>query len=318
MKLRLYLGLVISLFSMVGHAMVTDWQSFQIRDGHIMVPSKVEGIEGFALIDSASKLNMLNQQFIAAHDLKLEFGAAIKFAAIDRKSSVNGVNVTQKRLHGSERIPLANNVNISIFDNDYKLNHLAAHDIGAPEIQLVLGTPFWEQFIVQIDYPNRQLRFATRDSLNLKKLQNVNSQANFNSGLPMVEVELDGQEPAWLVLDTSETGALYLERKMASANGWLDEYPTVQQKSNDLVKSANVDTFNLPTIKIGPYQLENVLVAVPTDNSGLKLAKAPEASTGTRISRTKKVDGVLGFDVLQHFVLTLDTKNGLAHFGLPK
>lgn len=84
--------------------------------------------------------------------------------------------------------------------------------------------------------------------------------------------------------------------------------------------SAGTDVFYLPTMTIGPYTLENVRVSVPAEGGKVNLQqyRPDDWSTGTKIKRSKAADGILGYEILKHFVVTIDYKRSLLNLDVPR
>jgi hypothetical protein len=79
---------------------------------------------------------------------------------------------------------------------------------------------------------------------------------------------------------------------------------------------AITESFRIPEFKIGPFVLEDVLVSIPAEGQSANL-QSQYSTSGSRI-RGRKVQGLIGYDVLQHFLLTIDYKGGHVHLGLPE
>ena len=70
----------------------------------------------------------------------------------------------------------------NLFGFDTELQDVADLNLGRPELQLILGAGFLRQFIVQFDYPNQRMRLLTRDMADMKKLSNVKSKPDQETG----------------------------------------------------------------------------------------------------------------------------------------
>ena len=66
-------------------------------------------------------------------------------------------------------------------------------------------------------------------------------------------------------------------------------------------------------ITVGPYELENVLVSIPAAGQDPELFEKT-TEIGTRISSRQASAGLLGYEILQHFVVTVDYHRGHVHF----
>ena len=56
-----FLGLLLLALAFTSHAEVTDWIPFELDSGHVRITVEVDGIEGNAIIDSGSQLNVINK-----------------------------------------------------------------------------------------------------------------------------------------------------------------------------------------------------------------------------------------------------------------
>ena len=287
------------LFSLNTFA-VTNWVDFEIINGHINLPVTIKGVEGRAILDSGAQLNAINLSFINRHGFEFPKGG---------KVNVEGI-------YGTETRRLFNNVQAKLFNTDLELDNLAGLRLGHHEVQLLLGAGLLEKFIFQIDYPNSRLRLFERGSVDLAKLENIQMQIDRGSGQPIVKVDLNGQKDAWLILDTGNNGGLFLKRTLATDSNWLELYGS----QSSLIAGANnigvVDNFRLPEVKFGPFTIENVQVSVPADGQ-TESVSGQESISFSRI-KGKNIKGLVGYDVLKHFVLTIDYKSGHLHVGLPE
>jgi len=183
--------------------------------------------------------------------------------------------------------------------------------------KLILGAPFLEQYVFQFDYPNKRMRLITRDSINLKKQKNVKSQRDFKTGDPIVRASLNDEKDIWLLLDTGNTGGVLIERKIANGRGWLKKYPTEMIGSRGATETGQIERFNLPKFEIGGFELGNVIVSVPAKGKTLEIFKR-EGKVGSHLGQSRtKSKGILGYDVLRHFIVTIDYQGGHVHLEAP-
>ena len=77
--------------------------------------------------------------------------------------------------------------------------------------------------------------------------------------------------------------------------------------------SGRMQQFNLPTITFGAFDIADTIVWVPAEGETTALFEK-RSSTGSRIKRNRRnSQGLLGYDVLKHFVVTIDYKSGYVH-----
>ncbi len=294
--------IVLSLFfySVKSVAGATQWIDFTLENGHVKIPVAVADIDGYALLDTGAQLNAINPRFINKHQLSFNKG---------KKVRVQGV-------YGIEDKTSYNNVPTSFFGISTELDNLTEVNLGFHTTSLLFGAGFFQQFAMQLDYPNQKMRLITHDAIKLHELENIKMQTQKGSGMPIVEVGLQDGETVWLLLDTGNNGGLVIERKVARKMGWLDNLDVEAGISMGANTLATTESFRIPSLKFGPYELENVLVSVPAEGQTAYLESQYEA-TGSRI-KGRKVQGLIGYDVLKHFLITIDYKNGHAHIGLPE
>lgn len=282
------------------YAAVTPWLDFELDNGHIKIPVTVSGIEAKAILDSGAQINAINQSFINKH--KLKYGS--------------GQKVIIKGVYGQEKKSTYNNVPTELFGTQFKLDSLVSSRLGNANNALLIGGGFFNKFIVQIDYPNKKMRLLTRDAVNLKKLKNIEMKAHRETGMPIVKVNLNNEKNVWLLLDTGNSGGLFLKRSIATGNGWLEKYSAEGSVAMGVNTFGINETFHLPSLKFGPFELENILTSVPAEGQKTQNFSSNNGSI-SRI-KGKNIKGLLGYDILKHFLITLDYKGGKMHVGLPQ
>jgi len=272
----------------------SKWIDFEIENGLITLPVVVSGIHGKAIIDTGAQVNAINQSFIDRYHLELNKGGTAK---------VTGV-------YGEELRTYYNDVPTKLFDAGLELDQLTSMRIGHYSNILLLGGGFLKEFIFQIDYPNSRMRLFKRDSLDLYRLKNIKAQIDRGSKHPVVKVNLNNEKDVWLVLDTGNSGGIFLKRSAATSEGWLEKFVTKSTLVQGVLDVGQQEVFALPEVTFGPFVLENVAISVPM--------KGQSENISTSHSYGKNVKGLLGYDVLKHFVLTIDYKTGYMHVGLPE
>lgn len=285
-----------SLTAQPAFAGATEWVDIEVVDGRLLVETEIAGISGYSLIDTGAQINAINGAFLAAMEHKFKQGRSIK---------ISGAFGTSHR-RAYHEIP------VKIFGSEIKFHDLIELDFGSSDIQLIIGANFLKSFIFQFDYPNQRIRIITRDSLNLKKIKNIDSRKSSQGGSILVKVGLGERTDAWLTMDTGANGGIVVDRDLAKRLHWLDTYATVESEVSGVNSSGNMEHFRVPSIEFGPVTIENVLVSIPAQGESMTLFET-YAPIGTRIGRGRKSKGLLGYDILQHFVVTIDYKHGHVH-----
>lgn len=276
---------------------VTKWVPFDLYHGHILMDAEIDGRPATALIDSGAEGFGIHEDFLAEH------GQHFKRGMNDDKVLVTGISGTQTKQ------PVYD-VPITLFGSGFNLDYVVPGAFGP--YQLLIGQEFFNFSIVQIDYPNQRMRLVTRDAMELKKFANLKVRRPDNRGAPLVRVDINGDTKQWLMMDTGSNGGLYLPRWMAEKNGWLDKYSTEPGRSRGVHgRTVKTERFTMPRLTLGPYTLEDVPVTVPAEGE-------PDVFGGSRAGEPsfQMAKGLIGYDVLKHFVFTMDLKKKLLHLGL--
>lgn len=216
-----------------------------------------------------------------------------------------------KGAFGVEKRKTFNNLTVDLYGSSFELNRVVESNLGHHSRGMIIGAPFIASFIVQLDYPNNRMRLMTRDVLELSKSENVPIRRHKASGQPLIEVEVNGNA-LWLLLDTGSNGGVLIDRRVASKLDLLDEVVEAGV-SRGINSSAVTETAIIDNLKIGPYELENVSVRFVADGFNSNVSNNMR-ETGSRIISSRQ-DGILGYDILKHFLVILDYKKGQAHFG---
>lgn len=296
--MKFAITVVFLVLSMDASAAVSNWVPFNSEDGHISIPVTVNGVETRALLDSGAAGNGISERFLSDHDIEYKRG---------RQVIVSGIA-------GERKVALINGLEIGMFGVEFEFNQMMPVRLRNADVLIGLG--FFNNFILQIDYPNSQLRIITHDSLKLKKIANVRMKKAAGSPQPIVKVDMNGEASLWLTLDTGNNTGILIPRRSATRFDWLEKYGTTEARLAGVTKVANVEQFNLPELTIGPIVLENVIVIVPDEGERTNVGKEVRPHVGTRLKKTSS-DGILGYDVLKHFVVTIDYKRSFLHLGVP-
>ena len=298
MALRALMYLVLLAGSCSAYAGgATPWLDFELKDGHISFPVTISGHPTYAILDSGAHSNGINKAFIGKHDLEYP--------------RIGKVNV--KGVFGKERRDKLADIPVGIFGTTMEFDNVVELNLGHNSKGLLLGSPLFQGNIMQINYPEQKLRLINRDLLKLSELENIRMTEQGGSGMPLVQVKLNGRT-AWLILDTGNAGGIMIERGLADGLGLTNDSNAVNL-SGGATTMSSVESTRIEEVEFGPFTLENVLVSFNAEGSSINL-KSQYEETGSHI-KGKKVRGLIGYDVLKHFVLTMDYGRGQMHVGLP-
>ncbi|MEC8059772.1 MAG: aspartyl protease family protein, partial [Pseudomonadota bacterium] len=129
------------------------------------------------------------------------------------------------------------------------------------------------------------------------------------------KVRLNDEHNTWLMVDTGATGSTLLDRGIATKRGWLNKFPNEVVLGRGVISVGQLERFRLPSLKIGDFEIADTLVSVPAAGQKLELFRK-ETRTGSNLKRIRsKSKGILGYDVLKHFVVTIDYRIGKVHLA---
>ena len=296
--MKFLIAVIALLLSIDAGAAVSKWIPFDSDGGHITIPVTVNGIETRAILDSGAAGNGISERFLENNELDFKYG---------RQAVLQGVA-------GERKVRLIDGLEIGMFGAEFKIDQMMPVRLHATDVLIGLG--FFNNFILQIDYPNSQLRIVTHDSLDMKKLANVRMKKAAGSPQPIVNVDMNDEATLWLTLDTGNNTGILIPRRSATRFDWLEKYGATESRVTGVTTSTAVERFRLPELTIGPVVLESVMVIVPDEGEQTNVGKGVRAKLGTRIKKTSS-DGILGYDVLKHFVVTIDYKRSFLHLGVP-
>jgi len=295
---RMLVALLLMAWVSSAAANVSPWIPFENANGHITIPVTINGEATTAMLDSGAFGNGIARSFLSRHEGGYTSG---------KKQRLRGVN-------GTYEVRLVNGIQIGMFGSEFELNEIMPLNLYTSD--LLIGLPFFNNFILQIDYPNERLRIIQRDALDLKPMSNVKMKRGRGSSMPLVRARLNGEYSPWLVFDTGSNGGLFLKRGDAERFGWLEDFASHESRVAGVGRVASTERFYLPTVEIGPFTLENVIVAVPAEGEKTTVGKASSADLSTRM-QTASADGIVGYEVLKHFVVTIDYKRNLLNLEPP-
>lgn len=267
-------------------AWLTQWFPFEIVEDWIQVPIEVAGVPTTAMFDTGANVQVIDRAFAAANGIKI--------------SSVDRVEI--QGAFSKKRLPLAVRVPITLFGAPLTLRSVPVGDTG--DAKIVIGTGVLSSFILQIDYPNSRIRFASFDALALDDSANVEMHRERGEGLPAVRATVDG-EKVWLMLDSGFNGPLLLSRRFVAERQWEEE-------SGEIIFDAHgnfaaMDRYRVPLLQLGPFDIRGV--------SAIVRREGPERLANLSSVR---VSGILGAEVLRQFLVTLDLKHRRMHIAPSK
>jgi hypothetical protein len=279
---------------------VSAWVPLEVRDGKLIFPVEIAGVAGNAMFDTGAEGSSVSTDFVARAGLALA----------GPKYMVRGAGSTD------HTVSSVSTLRIELFGADFKLRAVPALPHGE---DLIIGVGFLKAGVLQLDYPNGRMRLATRDAVDLARVSNVAMKLEEGTALPAIEVTIDGMR-RWMLFDTGNTGPIIARRALAEQGDWIARFKRAESAFTDINAAVvATDLLVLPSVKIGPYELEGVPVAIPAEGADLFLSERERLGPvqGSHIKRGVRTSGIVGYEVLRHFVVTVDYERQEMHVAAP-
>ena len=259
-----------------------DWIGVRLAGGrHIFIDGRLNGVETEFVLDSGAGITVVDRAF--ADEVGLSGDGAI--GAEGTGGTVSATLVPDVRLDvAGVRL---DGVTVAVID----LRGMTAQ-FGI-DMSVILGKELFNQAIVDIDYPNHQVRVRNPSGASVDDGARIVPLIPGSSGHRMVELSVEGRAPAPFVLDTGSGGTLTLFEAYAREHGLLDR-PLVSSSASGGVGGITVQSLiTLDAVEIGGV----TLTSVPADIH-------VEANQGA--FDTRDMAGNLGGGILSRFLVTFD------------
>ncbi len=297
---RARLGILIGLlFILVSSPVLSSddqgWIPFSVRGGHIVLDAKVNGHPARAILDSGATLGAVSEGFAEQADIETDGRQEIRVLGV----------YGDRRVFGSHRF------NLELGEQEISVAGLPV--VPGDGFDLLLGRPMFDHGIVQIDYPNERVRFLRAGSVDFES--NVNVRRD-REGQILVEATINDQS-ALLLFDTGNSGVTLLTHQFVRRHD-LDEFevPAAHVHGRGIVESGDINLLRLDSARIGPFPFDGFLAGYLPEAKGWLDGQRPVPGTRIR-QRHVNFDGMLGYEVLHNFLVTIDFSNARLHLHLP-
>ncbi|PCH61446.1 MAG: hypothetical protein COC19_04760 [SAR86 cluster bacterium] len=288
MKIKIIIS-VLSIFLFANATLAADncYEFIQQEQG-ISIAITVSGLETRALLNTSLMPIWMSRTL--ADKLSLEIEAAP--AGGGRRGSM-------------PRLDSVNDVPIEVFDQSMNMDQMFVRDI--PGEMIGLSVLNFKELLVQIDYPQSNICFLPRASMDLEGAQNINMRSA-TTGAPAIEVSLNAGATVWLELQIDSPAALSIDYQLARDLNFIDEVDATGQHAS-LTATAE-------TLQLGPFDLGNIAVAFPAEATRKRqMSRGVMRATSGR--RGVETHGAVGHEIFKHFVLTIDFKEEHMHIWAP-
>ena len=263
------------------------WMPFKESNGHIAFDVRVNGQAASAIFDTGADASVISEGLARRAEINLNRGDSIRLVGI----------------HGQGTIPTSRRFTLEMAGQEVELDRVPV--APAPGFDVVFGRPMAESSVVQIDYPNQRIRFIRRDAVEFEG--NVELR-NTRRGAPMVRARILDAD-LWMLLDTGNAGPTVLKRKVVRHRD-LEQFEVqgVTGNATGAFTTAELHLLQIPGFKLGPYEFDSLLASYNAEsNDGFD---GQESRTGSRLNSDRSpYDGILGYEVLRNFMVTMDLKD---------
>jgi len=256
---------------------------FQMRRGHVMVPSQVTNSAPlWLLLDTGYSMTMLHPEHVAAFELRR-----------------TGRRVTIVGIAGEEQTEIFEGPEFQFGDASWRPRRVAALPNSSPSRSRrrdgILGSGFFRRFVVEIDSQTHQLRLHEPGTFVYTGSGEI-LPMRFTGDTPMVEatVQLPNQTEvkARFEIDTGCDGAICLGRHFVEAHGLAPTNSLTGPGGNrsGVGGATRTRESHLPRVRLGRLVVERPEASLFLEGSPVE---PPQA-------------GHFGWDLLRNFTVILD------------
>lgn len=271
------------------------WMPLASDHGELTIEISVNGEPARVLLDSGAQLNAVSTRYAKRAGIKADHHSRARVTGVFGEQEVYRSQTFRMDVGGAV-VPMTGMTMMPRMRHD-----------------MIFGQAFFESLTVQIDYPGNRIRFLPSDAVNFEP--NLDFRWGRNNQ-PLVRVRIN-ERKAWMLLDTGNSGICVLTRDTVRRHDF-DEYTVEEARltGRGINTSGDMNLLLLDSLELGPYQFSEFIAAYSSQrNRGLDGRRSREIS---RIKRAKTAyDGILGYEVMRNFVVTMDLKNKRVHFALP-
>jgi|GEM_PF-1843480 len=272
------------------------WIRFDNSRGWIEFTVRVNGVPARAMLDSGASSNAISRRLVERAGVSLNMTNQVR---------VRGV-------YGQRNVPVSGEFELRFGSATVPMRGALVLPGSSPD--LILGVGLFQASVVQIDYPNKRIRFLNRDAVDFKGNIRVRTQGGRS---PQVATELKGRR-VWMLLDTGNSGSTLIKSSLVRRMG-LDQYQVDQPGRTGFgaVASGRSRLLHIPDFQLGPFPFETLLASY-IEEGGRDGFEGRQSGYGSRIRQDNApYDGILGSEVLKNFIVTADLRRREVHFALP-
>ena len=240
------------------------WQAFEIRNGHIALPVTVNGVDGWAMLDTGATGLSVNEELYNNQQLMQT-----------RQYTRGAFSIKRDRA--------ARRAEVDILGYTQVFRDIHAASLG--DFLLLIGRDFFADYLLQLDYPNQRMRMLERAAIPESEFGNIPARRGRFGVMVQLEVP-DTDNTFWVDLDTGNNDGIVTSRSAAARNGLLTTSATHRTQGQDINgRQVTLDRYNIPALKVGPYALENATMYIEAEGERVLLGRRTNRSIGLVVFR---------------------------------
>ncbi|MFU8877180.1 MAG: TonB family protein, partial [Wenzhouxiangellaceae bacterium] len=249
------------------------WIRFDNSRGWIEFTVRVNGVPARAMLDSGASSNAISRRLVERAGVSLNMTNQVR---------VRGV-------YGQRNVPVSGEFELGFGSATVPMRGALVLPGSSPD--LILGVRLFQASVVQIDYPNKRIRFLNRDAVDFKGNVRVRTQGGRS---PQVATELKGRR-VWMLLDTGNSGSTLIKSSLVRRMG-LDQYQVDHPGRTGFgaVASGRSRLLHIPDFQLGPFPFETLLASY-IEEGGRQGFEGRRSAHGSRLRQDNApYDGILG------------------------
>lgn len=265
-----------------GDAAATDWIPVELyMDRWIFVEGRVNGAKTSIVLDSGAGITVLDDA--TSRGLGLESSGAIPAQGVGGTTTAGIVEGITLQVGGLTLGPVTA-ATLDLSD--------IGRQLGRP-MPVILGKEAFHALVVDVDYPNRRLRFLDPARFAYDGRGTRLEVLPGGDGHRHVRMAIEGLPEAVFALDTGQGSALTVFRAYADQNRLLEGRRTSEAQGGGVGGTIRMATATLRSVNLGGHELRDVPAGFQRDDVGGAFD-------------TAKLAGNLGAGILNRFRVTFD------------
>ena len=252
-------------------ASTTGWMPFDnFRRQRIFLPVTINGFDSISVLDSGAQMTVVD-------------------LAIAQKIGLVGTGkVAASGTGGTTEFQFATGVTLEVANlklQDMTVAIVDLHDISqrlGRDVPVILGKEFFNDTIVDIDYPNSRIAFHDPEGWSYEA-NGVTLPLPDLEGTRSVEVSIEGKKPIRAGFDIGQGGALTLFEAYVNQAGLLDGRPESDRRGGGVGGSVVSPLVSVTTVEFGGVIFENVPTSLAFNSDGAFDTVREQGNLGTDI-----------------------------------